>query len=376
MSRGLLACVALAAALGCRVDDGFLDEDVFPCSTDRDCGKGWGCVQATPYATDFCAPDCDDTCDGICTEQNGSSLCLRGCRIRGTGSASDCGGEGFECIRASAETDEGICYPVAPCDLSSDCAPGEVCLSELVAFAPGAAADRYYCVPRDVGEGCPARSQPVAVGRGAPLCLATCDPPDTRCPPSFGCLEQAAIFSDEEVLCFPGVHGVPCDDDTNCLLGRCLDTGAGNQCTLSCDEAGRLAGGCENLLSLASLVDALGFECDADAGGGADGGLCVTRSSIGFICTTPESDAYVCEDGLDCRAFLSPEGDEVRICTRDCAIDQECMGPGESLGAYCQITPRGGFCLPQVGAGESCEEDRHCLSGRCDDVGLCVGDGL
>ena len=53
--------------------------------------------------------------------------CLRGCRFDEEGLPSDCPGEGFACIRASAETDEGICYPVDPCRGPADCAEGEVC---------------------------------------------------------------------------------------------------------------------------------------------------------------------------------------------------------------------------------------------------------
>ena len=372
MTRAAVALLVLVG--GCRVDDTFLDQDLFPCDVDHDCGEGWGCVEATPYATDFCAPHCDEvSCDGVCTADDDGSLCLRACRIYEDGSTSRCAGQGFECIRTSAERDEGICYPVVSCDSSADCPQGEICLADFVGFAPGAATDNYYCVPRDTGTGCPPRSQPIDVGDGDPLCLATCDPPDSRCPPGFGCLEQAAIVSDDEVVCFPGLHGVPCNDDTNCLLGRCLDTGAGKQCSLSCDAAALLAGGCGGLLSLATVVDALGFECDPTANGGRDGGLCVTRSSIGFICTTPESDAYVCEAGLDCRAFPTAEG-EVRVCTRNCEVDQQCLTPG-SDGTYCQRSPRGGFCLPKGGDGASCVDGRQCLSNRCAG-GLCEGDGF
>ena len=373
-ARAIAGAFLIVVLAGCRVDGGFLDEDLFACSVDRDCGEGWGCVRGSPYATDFCAPSCDaETCDGVCTTAGDVPLCLRDCRIRDDGTATECEGEGFECIRISAERDEGVCYPVSSCDSSAECAAGEICLADFVAFAPGAATDHYYCVPLDVGEGCPARSQPIDIGGSAPLCLATCNPPDSRCPPGFGCLEQAAVFSDEEVVCFPGIYGVPCSDETNCVLGSCMDTGASKQCTVTCDEAARLAGGCANLPGLASVVGALGFECDPTANGGEGGGLCVTRSSIGFVCTTPESDAYVCERGLDCRRLPSAEG-EVRFCTRDCEIDQQCIDGG-NRGAYCQHYARGGFCFPKGAAGAACEEDRQCLGDRCVG-GRSDGDGL
>ncbi|HJL05496.1 MAG TPA: dickkopf-related protein [Polyangiaceae bacterium LLY-WYZ-15_(1-7)] len=380
MRRSLLLACALFAASACRVDDGFLDEDLFVCAGPSDCGEGWGCVRGSPYAVDFCAAHCADegnaACDGICTEQDGRALCLRGCRFDEEGLPSDCPGEGFACIRASAETDEGICYPVDPCRGPADCAEGEVCLAQLVGLSPeDTESAGFYCVPApDATGACPPRSQPVATGGGGSLCVATCDPPDTRCPPGFGCLLQSAVFADEgeDVLCFPGLYGVPCDDDTNCLLGRCLDLGGpGKQCTLACDEAARLAGSCGNLPSLADAVGALDFECDPSANDGEDGGLCVTRSSIGFLCTTPESNAYVCADGLECRSFPLADGGEVRLCTTECRIDQQCNRPG-SAANYCLRTVGGGLCLPRQAEGTRCFDDGQCLSGRCAD-GVCAG---
>ena len=370
----------LALCLGsCVVDDGFLDRDLFPCEGPADCGEGWGCVRAAPYATDFCAPDCAaEDCDGICTVQFGQALCLRGCRFDAEGTPSACPGEGYACIRSSTETDEGVCYPVNSCRTGADCAPEEVCLSELVGPAGSPRANGFYCVPRPQEGECPARSAPVRIDAdGTALCLATCAPPDTRCPPGFGCLLQSAVFAaaGTDVLCFPGLYGVACDDDTNCILGRCLDTGdAGKQCTLSCDEAARIAGGCGNLYSLASVVDALGFECDPRANDGQQGGLCVTRSGIGFLCTTPESDAYVCSSGLECRRFPVSGGGEVGLCTRSCVIDDQCNRLGEQSN-YCLSTFRGGFCLPKGGHGAECIEDRQCRSGECAE-GACTSEAV
>ncbi len=364
------ACLVLGA---CRVDGGYLDDERFDCAGPSDCGSGWGCVQASPYASDFCAPDCSELsgCDGICTVQSdGRALCLRGCRLLADGTTSPCQSEDFECVRSSAETDEGICYPVETCRGSDECADGEICLSELVGLSPSDPDSAgYYCVPQpdEVGA-CPSRSQPVTLGPGADLCLATCDPPDTRCPPGFGCLLQSAVFSEDEVLCFPGLYGVPCDDDTNCIFGTCLDAGgAGKQCSLSCDEAARLVGGCGNLFSLGTVIDALSLECDPTANGGAGGGLCVVHSDVGFICTTPESDAYRCAEGLDCRTFPTTDG-EVRFCTRDCRIDQQCNDPGSDSN-YCLLgVGDGGICFPKGSDGARCLEDNECESGLCRDV--------
>lgn len=374
LGRAFLRSVALVVFAGvvsaCTVEDGFLDERLFPCEGPRDCGDGWGCVRGTPYAEDFCAPECGAmSCDGICTVQGDDTLCLRGCRLRDDGTSSDCPSVDFACVRTSAERDEGVCYPVRTCRGSNDCLPGEVCLAELVGLGPDdPESNGFYCVPApDPVEGCPSRSQEVRLEDGTPLCVATCQPPDTRCPPGFGCLLQSAVVSDDsEVLCFPGLYGVPCDDDTNCLLGRCLDTGAaGKQCTLDCDAAARLAGGCEGLSSLASVVSSLTFECDPEAG---ESGLCVTRSGIGFLCTTPESDAYVCGDGLSCETFRTGDGD-VRICTKACRTDRDCNTQGSFVN-YCQPLLDGNVCLPRFGSGARCADGRQCVSGACE-RGVC-----
>lgn len=381
-SAVMMKCFGWVGALGallfcaCSADTGYVDERFYPCQAPAECGQGWGCLRASPYATDFCAPRCDaTTCDGVCVGAGDGALCLRGCHLQEDGNTSGCPGEGFACIRRSVARDEGICYPVTACTDNSDCPAGEVCPSELVGLTEAFETDNLYCVPAPDEEGaCPPRTLAVELDEGS-LCLASCDPPDTRCPPGFGCLRQAELVSedDEEIMCFPGIYGVPCDDDSNCTLGTCEDTGApGRQCTLSCDEAARLAGGCQGLPSLGRFAPALAFECDAEAGGDDGGGLCVTRSGIGFPCTTPDSEAYACAEGLQCRSFPSGDGGVTRRCSRDCVSDEQCNRTGRS-GNYCTDDGVGGSsCLPKGGFGATCSAPRQCLSGGCV-AGFCTG---
>jgi hypothetical protein len=365
----------LAFLASCSVDQGALDTRRFVCEQPADCGEGWGCVRANPYAVDFCAPRCDaSNCDGICIRQrrfeSERELCLRGCRIREDGSTSECPGDEFSCVRVSLESDDGVCYPVEGCSAATDCLDGQTCLSELAApVADSYRTDNLYCVPEPTGTNeCPPRSIPVDLGEGEELCLATCEPPDTRCPPGSGCLVPLALASgDVDVPCFPGLYGVPCDDDSNCLLGRCLDVGdAGRQCTVSCDEAARVAGGCGKLFGVGILGPTFSLECDRTAGGGEDGGLCVTRYGTGFPCTSPESDAYRCAGELDCRPFASASG-EVRVCTTDCRSDRQCNPLGQPEVNFCL---RGGVmdgvCLPKRSADAPCFSDPMCLSGTCE----------
>jgi hypothetical protein len=376
----------LLAATGCRVKDGFLQTDLFPCEGPSDCGEGWGCVRASPYATDFCAERCDSTtCDGVCTRQEDSmgnplELCLRGCRINEDGTTSECDGEGFSCIRASAERDDGVCYPVNSCNTDTDCPAGTACLSSLAVGVPGdPGVDNYYCVPRPAAGMCPSRSIPIDLGvRGGELCLATCEPTDTRCPPGFGCLEQASLGGpDSFVPCFPGVYGTPCEDDTNCVFGSCQEVGAaGRQCTLTCDEAILLAGGCPGLLSLELFSGLFELECDPSLQGGEGGGLCVTRYDIGFPCTTPESELFVCREGLECRSFNVPMMAPVKLCSRNCATDMDCNRPGERPDNFCLVgVPLGGSsCLPKGDDGSGCSDGNQCRSGVCQ-ANACLGDG-
>ena len=353
--RCVLAVFLLCSA--CIVDDDFLQNQYFACDGPSDCGSAWGCVRASPYAVDFCAPDCSDqNCDGICTVQDGRSLCLRGCRINDDGTTSSCSSPEFACIRTSADRDDGVCYPVSPCAVSEDCPSGHICATQFLDASSQFRERRSYCipVPDDAGE-CPPRSVNIPISGGGAVCLATCAPPDTRCPPGFGCLQQAAVASESgDVICYPGLYGLPCDDDSNCFFGRCIDTGdAGKQCTLTCGEAARIAGGCDGVLSISNRFPSFAFECDPAAGGGEDGGLCVTRSSIGFVCTTPESDAYVCEEGLTCRSFPLPsqmdgQPREIRVCTKDCDVDVEC---GAANFCYAGNPSIPASCLPECGSG-------------------------
>jgi len=367
LASTLFALVLVAAGLGlggCRVDRGYLDRQLFSCDVASDCGAQWGCVRASPYASDFCATDCDaQSCDGICTEQGASGLCLRGCRIQEDGSTSSCPTSGLSCIRISTESDDGVCYPVDSCTADADCPDGGLCLGSVAAAVPGVSrTDNFYCVPRPKADGtCPLRSVPTNIGFGGDICLATCASSDTRCPPSFGCLTQLGLFNPgADIPCFPGFYGTPCDDDTNCLLGRCIDTGdSGRQCSIGCDEATRLYGGCGNLVSIGIISPTLTLECDPSLASAEEpGGLCVTHYGVGFPCA-PGSDAFPCAAGLSCTRFTSAAG-EIDLCTQRCFGDRQC-NMGEAPRNYCFS----GYCFPKGDVGARCTANGQCLSDAC-----------
>jgi hypothetical protein len=336
----LTRAVALVALVwACSVDRAPLDTKLFPCGTDSECGEGWGCVRATPIAPDFCAPLCNGTpCDGICTGGE-TPQCLRGCRINPDGSTSACPSNDFECVRTSVETSDGICYPVETCEQHGECASNERCLSQFLRDQVASSTtpfDHLYCVPASTSETpCPPGFDMGSEDDPEPsLCLAGCSMSDRRCPPGFACLDVlqyvAPYFSGiDGPVCDIGTFGLSCENDSNCFVGRCLDTttAQGSVCTLTCNQASARYGGCTNMVSSNSLLGFFGtMECDVDLD--PDGGLCVLRYDIGFPgCTIEPGSAYECGAGLYCHTFEFVGG-PVNVCTRDCTMDAECNPEG------------------------------------------------
>ena len=332
------------------VESSFLDEELFLCAAPSDCGEGWGCVQETAYTPYFCAPDCNpDSCDGACVGEV-SEQCIRGCFIGEDQTPGPCPTSDYSCVRTSADGDRGLCYPVQGCRTTEECGSEEVCLSELLEGSGAPVSDNLYCVPAPVQGRCPTGSVPALLDEETdPFCAARCSVGDTRCPPSFACLTQLDRLAPlspqiDGAVCSIAAYGLSCQDDSNCFYGRCIESGSaqGKICSMTCNEASRLAGGCEGLnkpYSLESLLYTL--ECD-EAAPSADGsGACVARYSINFPgCTEDEGSAYQCASHLECRQ-IGFGG--VRICTRSCTEDSEC---NEGLGSdprrwLYQCTPQG-----------------------------------
>ncbi len=345
------ACVLL----GCQVDSSVLDTGRFPCSTSTDCGPGWGCLRAGPLADDFCAPLCGGgACDGVCTGGE-QPWCLEGCRVGVDGAG--CRGDAFECLRISAETGDGVCFPKRVCETTLDCAAGEVCLGELLAASlPGSALrfDNLYCMPVGGPDAiCPAGLADVALPDSpAPLCRVRCSSTDPSCPLGFGCLgalERVAPVLPEftGAVCDVGTFGLGCRDDTNCIVGRCLDSGTaqGKVCTVTCDEASVRTGGCGGLIDEDSVLGRFAtMECDPEAMSSDRSGLCVPRYTLSFPGCTPEAGgAYPCAAGLRCRSFDFASGEPIQVCTRPCDDDEDCERPRRRAAE--RVTCQVGLCL-------------------------------
>lgn len=337
MARASVACIALVLS-ACTVDKEFLETELFTCSVSPDCGEGWGCLRGTPYAVNFCAPDCDETCDGVCTGGE-EPLCLQPCLIAEDGTPGECQSEDYACVRTSIERNDGLCYPITTCDADEDCGANEICLtSYLRSLNPDSTfpLDNLYCVPRadEGGLGCPAGSQvtPFLARGDTPICYPTCSVTDTRCPPAMACitqLQQIAPFlmGVEGPQCALGSYGLSCQDDTNCFSGRCLDTGTaqGKICTLTCGQASALASGCENLVHPYSIQGFFSrLECEPTAPSSDGSGLCIVTYKINYPnCTDEPGGAYPCASGLECRTLSTAEG-SIDLCTRECTSNEDC----------------------------------------------------
>ncbi|AKF11037.1 hypothetical protein [Sandaracinus amylolyticus] len=376
MRRLWIVVLALCAA-GCSVErpDDLLTR-LWTCEVQEDCLDGWRCADRSVLGEDFCRPACDpadaSSCDGYCT-RNGE--CLSRCTLLGDG-ATECP-DGHSCVRTDLLSGEGVCYPVETCSRSDECAQGTLCFNDVFDLPPvlpgvSYASDQLYCVAvPDEMMRCPTGYLVApAAGDSPATCLPRCDSAGSRCPPGLTCLRELGyLFAQPGAsACYPGSWGVPCDDDAQCLLGRCLAIGEGRRaCTYGCGEADRVfeGDGCEALeeASRGLRLDALEVRClEAE---GRD--VCAPLGTTGAPC----NDDMRCAEGLECRRFLAG-GSIVRFCSRDCASDAECNDARAPLTAYCEPSAGGGSCLPRSFEGGGCERAEQCRLGLICRENVCV----
>jgi len=383
------ACLLSLLAFGCTVEfPSVLDDGFFVCSAPEDCGPGQGCAEGNVYSADFCRPACDlddpSTCpDGVCTI---SGACLDSCTIDADGTPSDCPGDEFTCVRIDAFRDEGVCYPVTGCSRTADCPPDgmvpQLCLNDalgLPATTVSAAIrfDNLYCsaAPDDEGR-CPTgylsfgisdadgRTQtacfpPCMLGGDGPYC-----PPTTTCFRGFG--ELVGVPSTPP--CLPGIWGLPCGDDTHCLIGRCLPVGRGARaCTETCAEAEEQVGDCSGLEQIGAVFG-VASRMTCEAVGGVD--TCVPRYDLLTLCDSQ----LECAGGNDVNCVEVAFGTETRahVCVRLCTTDAECAeGTGGDENDYRCVPTTGSasICSRRRRLGARCTEDLDCREGQCCDVG-------
>lgn len=352
----------------------------YRCAADADCLDGYSCVDRTALGeAGFCVPACDPrapttTCpEGICTD-DGS--CLDRCTVENDGTVTEGCGPGLTCVRTDALRDEGVCYQIDGCSVGSDCAdvPGEpprACVGDALGIPVRIsglpiASNALFCADAPqgpLGDRCPEGS--VLLDAATPICLPTCSEAGERCPPSTTCLRDlgwyfGAAGSD---VCFVGAWGSPCDDDTECFFGRCLDVGGRRACTERCDDVPFAPGtdGCSAIAG-STFYGPYDARCEDVAGTPT----CVLRGEIG----TPCGATMPCIDALQC--FLV-RGESTGVCTRGCMNDSDCwiedIAAERRMAAYCDSTLSA--CLPRRRIRSACERDAQCTSNHCR-IGLCT----
>jgi hypothetical protein len=368
--RRVAIALLIASAFGCSVSrPGDLAERLWTCQDGSDCMSGWACADRNVLGEDFCRPACDreapTSCDGVCTK---TGECLAECTLLGD-QTTPCPVD-HTCVRTDLLGDEGICFPTDSCSRSDECPDGSRCFNDvfqLPAIVPGIeyASDHLYCVAiPDETNRCPTGYVFVpSTDLDEPFCLPRCDTDTARCPPNLTCLrDYGFILGQPGVdLCYPGYWALPCDDDAQCMVGRCLEVGEGRRaCTYLCEDADRAFGtpglGCDLLeASSRSLwLDALDVRCENVA----NQNVCVPFGVNGAPC----NDDTICAPGLECREFTSGPN-RVRFCSRDCTNDRDCDQEGSPRTAYCQRGNNISSCVPRTFEGGFCTRHEQCRSG-------------
>jgi hypothetical protein len=252
----LAIVLSASASSACRAEESVLDA-IFRCNPeagDAQCGTDENGKPMVCYVGSaqlggeaFCAKSCDPTHPTdrgfLCTS---SGALLERCDPGAN--AGTCQSP-LECYRTDVLFNEGLCMwvPICPyvpgtielddgqCGISHSICAGQL-LRDLASGSALSAAlqtDHLHCVAQPpcsmygcsgtvLPEICP--SEFYGTNFGLPItCAAPCD--RFACPPNFACAGSSSPGSPS--LCLPGLPGVRCTSSEDCLVGDCLDTGAG-----------------------------------------------------------------------------------------------------------------------------------------------------
>jgi hypothetical protein len=444
----VLAVLAVPGLPACQAKTHDFYAATFACDPGDDCGtteqgSPMACYEAGPLggAHDFCAETCDP---GVDPEISGGTACLAsGARFRichpsdPMDDRADCP-QGLNCLRTDILfANDGLCMDVPICKSTADCTDTRrsACASDVLKeFAAGAMTaqlpiDHLYCVT----PGCKSGNQSCPTGEmclpavtditSAPdICVPICGSnPRTGeqdiCPPNFVCARKV-YGKKSETVCIPGLLGLRCTGNYDCLLGTCDDTGDGiNQCSLPCDTddyCGTLFNTETDTFACVPIPtgdgrhcvrmnDFSGTACDDDSGCDRPGqhcyrqnslypqttgecrfscgvdGTCPSYGGIPHVCL-PGGDCYPGRFGIGCTGdqecaigpefkCLSPGGDGGAeggagspICTFPCGGDAECRSnPWIKMAGYCGA---GGVCLRGNSPGETCDRNAMCATGE------------
>ncbi len=358
--RVLLGIVAMLAA--CTVSRQAplpVESQVWLCENDDDCIEGYGCHDLAPYGDAYCAPYADAGCEGV---ETAGGFCVDTCQVGEDGCE-----EGFECVRGflydqtgvppglEDRVDSGYCLPVVICDEDSDCEGDDICLSSVYegegAKEAGIALDALVCVsPCEVSTDCESDEVcPFAEDDGGGDNLGMCAPrcsADEPCPPLYACLDIFEEFAGVGAFCVPSSFPLlPCADETNCLLGECLEAFGDTFCS---------AEGCEGRCLDTPVfpeggggLPFLGSQCDTDED--------VCGAVLGYFAPCTSTTIH-CAEGFECHDF--PKDGIPEVCALPCGVLWFCPE-----GLYCGAGLL--WCLPKKENNEPCIVDAECLSGVC-----------
>jgi hypothetical protein len=301
--------VALGALLamqlpGCKAQQESFYARVWPCDShlaDPQCGTSKSGASMTCFAAsslggqDFCTESCDPLLGPSDPRQYACLSSGAQLELCDPVNESSCP-LGFQCFRTSAdprETDSiGLCIMMPVCTNDDDCAqaaPRTTCGGDLLRQKypnPLLRSDHLQCVQicgRDAGTSCSGGESCLAdiytTDDSIPnICVPNCGAGQPPCPPNFFCLAEAGPAY--PAICVPGSPGRRCSHEEDCMVGSCVDTGAGfSVCAVQCstDDICKVLDGPQGK-----------FFCAFDGG---PTGNCFTRSPFG---------GSFCFDDADC----------------------------------------------------------------------------
>ncbi|HVR19204.1 MAG TPA: hypothetical protein VMS65_05905 [Polyangiaceae bacterium] len=248
----LLRLFVLACAVGstqCRVDK-TLDDQLWTCDESSECGEQDGkpmtCWQG------YCMTSCDpeNPPDELGVQCIDGGVLLHDCDPGPAGdkNPNNCPAE-LDCFRTDLLYAKGVCVPFPVCSALKDCPddePHTVCASDILAARFEGLPlqfDNLSCVQLGCQDGmsnCAAGTRCLGTtymleGNDYPdICVPLCDS-QGACPPNYACARTAAAPGADRI-CVPGLPGVRCTGDLDCIVGSCVGTDAGfGICTLPCD---------------------------------------------------------------------------------------------------------------------------------------------
>jgi hypothetical protein len=360
----LLAVVAAAAAglalATCSVDRGQYLDRVYACDLrqidqSQECGEGWVCHPGTQLGTfDFCAQSCQPGTDA------GADFCSPdGALLASCDPQNPVCGPDLQCLRTSTTEDQGLCLPVEVCGRNDECRDPlrRSCLSKVLADAYGGGLDparlnNLWCLQGDCNELSPCEAGHSCLGglpllqRMPPVCAPNCvrNPRDGGvddfCPASFVCASKV-LSSLPYRFCLPGLFGFPCENDDQCLIGKCLAMGSHTKaCSVSCTTDAQ----CNEFYHPTDATKA-GVRCIE--------GQCVTAFSLYMQLLCDPADNR-CPDAAQCvdKAALLDAGVPAELapadafCYRPCQEAADCRNTGATTA--CLAGNGAGLCVPGV----------------------------